>query len=663
MALKRIKDWIFRQVYCNPKFVGTAVFLTSLSLSLFLCLAGYQLKLSTERELVNDKLNEFENLLINALHDGISASKTLGFIAQNQRDVVQNFQNIGQQLLESNPLVDAIQLLDEGTIVAVYPMQGNEAVIGYDVLSDPKTKNEVEEAIRRREVYFSGPITLKQGGIAIVGRYPLFEGGRLTGLAAVIIKFENLLHAAKLHESEKSPFAIQFSKVNPNSNVLEEFLPENPDAVYTGHQSDAFIDLGNWKLSVQLKESTAVYGLIWKILLSLAGSALFGFLVWSFVRQPVLLEKKVAEQSQEILDANERFELAGKATSGVIWDWDLVSGQTYRSDHFFEMLGYDKEEATGNNDFWHSIIHPEERDRVKKQLDDTLSGDDQYWKQEFRVKRSDDSYAYIIDKGYIIRDKNGKAVRMIGAFQDISAQKTAELELLRLNGRLSNANEELQVFAALASHDLREPLRMISSFLSLLEKKYGATLDEKANQYISFAIDGAKRLTTLIHELLEYSKVGFEQSATERINTGELVSEVLNLTSNLIRECDAEVIVGELPDIQGVPTPIRLLFQNLIGNALKYRNPELRPRIKISGTESEKFWEFSVDDNGIGIEADYLEPIFGILKRLHPKEKYPGTGLGLATCRKIVTQHGGKIWAESTVGVGSRFLFTIKKNE
>ncbi|WP_169725030.1 PAS domain-containing protein [Algoriphagus terrigena] len=661
--MKRIKDWIFRQVYSNPKFVGSAVFLISLSLSLFLCLAGYQLKLSTERELVNDKLNEFENLLINALHDGISASKTLGFIAQNQRDVVQNFQSIGQQLLDSNPLVDAIQLLDEGTIVAVYPMQGNESVIGYDVLSDPKTKNEVEEAIRRREVYFSGPITLKQGGIAIVGRYPLFDGGRLTGLAAVIIKFEDLLQAAKLQESEKSPFAVQFSKLNPNSNVLEKFLSENPDEVYTGHRSSVLIDAGNWNLSVQLKKSTAVSGLIWKTLLSLVGSTLFAFLVWSFARQPVLLEKKVAEQSKEILDANERFELAVKATSGVIWDWDLLSNQTYRSEHFFEILGYDKDETTGNNDFWLSIIHPEERERAKKQLDDTLRGNDQYWNQEFRVKRKDNSYAYIIDQGYIIRDENGKAIRMIGSFQDISAQKTAELELLRVNERLSSANEELQVFAALASHDLREPLRMISSFLSLLEKKYGSTLDEKANQYISFAIDGAKRLTTLIHDLLEYSKVGFEQSAIEKINTGELVGEVLKLTSNLIRESDAAIIVVELPDIQGVPTPIRLLFQNLIGNALKYRHPELRPRIEISGRESEKFWEFSIEDNGIGIEADYLEPIFGVLKRLHPKEKYPGTGLGLATCRKIVTQHGGKIWAESTVGVGSKFLFTIKKHE
>ncbi|WP_332910811.1 sensor histidine kinase [Algoriphagus boritolerans] len=372
------------------------------------------------------------------------------------------------------------------------------------------------------------------------------------------------------------------------------------------------------------------------------------------------MRKKVEEQSKEILEANERFELATKATSDVIWDWDLTSNKVFRSAHFFKMFGYQMDERTKNHDFWKTIIHPEDAVKVSENLEKTLRSDAQFWEQEFRVKRADDTYAYIIDKGYIQRDDIGAPIRMIGATQDISKRKKAEIQVMEANQSLANANEELKVFAFLASHDLREPLRMISSFMSLLEKKYSKDLDAKANQYINFAIDGSKRLTTLINDLLEYSKVGFHPNSLEKINANELVKSVLELKSDLIRESNAKIIVDDLPAIMGIKTPIQILFQNLIGNSLKYRKTDTELIIKISGRVENDFLEFSVEDNGIGIEGEYLEFIFGILNRVHPKEKYPGTGMGLATCRKIVTQHGGKIWVESTLGAGSKFLFTLK---
>lgn len=241
-----------------------------------------------------------------------------------------------------------------------------------------------------------------------------------------------------------------------------------------------------------------------------------GYLAWILARQPALLRKKVEEQSKEILEANERFELATKATSDVIWDWDLTSNKVFRSAHFFKMFGYQMDERTKNHDFWKTIIHPEDAVKVSENLEKTLRSDAQFWEQEFRVKRADDTYAYIIDKGYIQRDDIGAPIRMIGATQDISKRKKAEIQVMEANQSLANANEELKVFAFLASHDLREPLRMISSFMSLLEKKYSKDLDAKANQYINFAIDGSKRLTTLINDLLEYSKVGFHPNSLEK---------------------------------------------------------------------------------------------------------------------------------------------------
>lgn len=658
--MENLKNWVKNRFSSSPRNTAWFVFFLSLSLTMYLSYTEYQLRLSIEREEVIFKLNELENRLYSALNNGVSAVKTLAFYAQNQENVVSNFESIGKEILASNPLVDVIQYLDSGTIVAVYPLIGNEVVIGYDVLADPRTNKEVIEAINRKDVFFSGPFHLKQGGLGIVGRYPLFGNGKLKGLAAIIIYVETIFEKGKLNDNSDGRFSVKLTKKNVNSGEIENYIPQSDGSNPSGYLASSLIDVGNWTLSVQLIKSTALSKGLYAIFLRFILSFALGYVAWIVARQPALLRKKVQEQSEEIIQANERFELATKATSDVIWDWNIANNNIYRSDHFFKLLGYEDSDQITNNDFFRTIIHPQDIEEVTKQLDQTLESPDLFWEKEFRVKKADNTYAYINDKGYIIRNSEGQAIRMIGATQDISKRKNVEIELLKANLSLENANKELNVFAFLASHDMREPLRMISSFMSLLEKKYGKDLDEKAHQYISFAIDGAKRLTSLINDLLEYSKVGFDLNTIEKIDTKSLLNEVIALKSDLIRESNAQIIVGELPDIIGIKTPIQILFQNLIGNALKYKNPDSAPIIKISGGVKNDLLEFSIEDNGIGIEAEYLDHIFGILNRLHPKENYPGTGMGLATCRKIVTQHGGEIWAESAIGVGSKFLFTLK---
>ncbi len=659
--MEKFKNWVLSVISSSPLATGWLAFMVALSITLFLSFVEYQLKLANERERVNSKLNELENQISLALNNGISATKTLAFIAQNENDLIKRFDEFAPQILQANPSVDIIQYLDSGTIVAVYPRPGNESVVGYNVMKDSTRNIELIEAIKRKDVFFSGPLQLRQGGFGIVGRYPIFQQDTLTGFAAVIILFEKLLNQAGLENSPESDFRIEMIKANPETGILENFIPSPNSTLATGYKASVLIPIGNWNLTVQLKKSTAFSSSILAICLRILASGILGFLAWSFARQPSLLRKKLKEQSDEIMLANERFEFATKATSDVIWDWDLQSDQVYRSSQLTKMLGYTEDQSIASSQFWKSIIHPDDAPKVNSDIIEALESESPYWEEEFRVRKSDGSYAYIIDKGYIIRDGKGKPMRMIGAIQDISKRKTAELELLNANESLKNANEELKVFASLASHDMREPLRMISSFMLLLQKKYEHLLDEKANQYISFAIDGSKRLTNLINDLLEYSKVGFDSSSIETIPIHAVIEEVLALKSDLIRESGATVLVEPLPDIKGIKTPIQIVFQNLIGNALKYRKEGVKPIIKISGRELKDFWEFSIEDNGIGIEAEYLEQIFGIFKRLHPKEKYSGTGMGLATCKKIVNQHGGNIWAESLPESGSKFLFTIKK--
>jgi PAS domain S-box-containing protein len=658
-TLENIKKWIKNQFSANPKTSGWLVFFLSLVLTMYLSFAEYQLRLSLEREEVFYKLNELENRFYAALNNGVSATKTLGFFAQNQETIIPDFDEIGKQILESNPSVDLIQYLDSGTIVAVYPLKGNESVIGYNVLEDSLNRPGVMEAIRRKDVYFSGPLNLRQGGIGIVGRFPLFENGKFKGLAGSVIYPDKIFGTDESIVGPDQKFFIKLTKTNRYPGDIASYIPLGQSTIASGYLASSKIEIGDWILSVQLLESSAFLDGLFAFTLRIILSTALGFAAWYLALQPAILQRKVEEQSKEIIQVNERFELATKATSEVIWDWNVTSDKIYRSDLFFNSLGYENLDKVNSSEFFRSIIHPQDLKEVTEDLEKTLQSERQFWEKEFRIRKADGNYTYINDRGYILRDNAGKAIRMIGATQDISKRKQTEIELLVANQSLATANEELKAFAFLASHDMREPLRMISSFMSLLEKKYKNELDDKAHQYIAFAIDGAKRLTNLINDLLEYSKVGFDIDNIEKINTRALIQEVIELKSDLIRESNAQLIIGDLPDIMGIKTPIQILFQNLIGNAIKYRKEDIDLIIKVSGKVEEDFLEFCIEDNGIGIETQYLDQIFGILKRLHPKEKYPGTGMGLATCRKIVTQHGGKIWAESQIGIGTKFFFKL----
>lgn len=255
-----------------------------------------------------------------------------------------------------------------------------------------------------------------------------------------------------------------------------------------------------------------------------------------------------------------------------------------------------------------------------------------------------------------IRDDTGKVVNYVSFFSDISSIKQTE-RLLR------QKNADLQQFAHVASHDLQEPLRMITSFLQLLKKRHETDLSKEAQEYISFAVDGALRMNRLIKDLLEFSRIDSRKEPYETVEIAAVVADSLKNLELAVSEANAVVSFPDnLPKLQGDAHLLCSLFQNLIGNAIKYRHAERPPRISISFQQEVDFYKFSVADNGIGIDPDYFERIFVIFQRLHAKEQYPGTGIGLALCRRIVERHGGLIWVESETGVGSVFHFTIAMN-
>jgi signal transduction histidine kinase len=227
---------------------------------------------------------------------------------------------------------------------------------------------------------------------------------------------------------------------------------------------------------------------------------------------------------------------------------------------------------------------------------------------------------------------------------------------------LQQKNNELEQFAYVASHDLKEPLRMVISFMGLLKEQYGPELDEKANTYIGYALDGGKRMQKMIADLLELSRTAHHNAVKEWVNLGVILVEVKQNIFQLIEESKAEIIIkADLPLLAVYRVDITRLLQNLLSNAIKFRKKETNPVIHFDTTEKEEGWLFSIQDNGIGIKKEKFEKIFEIFTRLHSQETYEGTGIGLAVCKKVVEHHGGKIWVESEEGNGSTFHFIIQK--
>jgi light-regulated signal transduction histidine kinase (bacteriophytochrome) len=256
--------------------------------------------------------------------------------------------------------------------------------------------------------------------------------------------------------------------------------------------------------------------------------------------------------------------------------------------------------------------------------------------------------------------ESADGILVTAAIRDITTRRTADAHLLQKVNELNRSNEELAQFAYIASHDLQEPLRMVASYTQLLSRRYKGKLDSDADDFIAFAVDGASRMQRLIQDLLTYSRVGTKGKELVDISSEEAFQRALINLQGAIEESGAQVTHDPLPAVLADEMQLTQLFQNLVGNAIKYQGSSV-PRIHISAArDAERKWLFSVRDNGIGIDAQYFERIFGMFQRLHKRDEFAGTGIGLAICKKIVERHGGIISVESMPGQGSTFRFALE---
>jgi signal transduction histidine kinase len=423
-------------------------------------------------------------------------------------------------------------------------------------------------------------------------------------------------------------------------------------------------------------------GKVWQVaavicILILGAGAGVGSIWWAEILR---FRRKLEVSADALHESDKRARFALDVVEMGDWDLDLIDHSAHRSLRHDQIFGYETLLPQWTFEIFMEHVVPEDRAIVEQSFQQAIESKGT-WNFECRIIRRDGEQRWILAAGQVRLDAAGNPRRMVGVVQDITRRKQYEMAILHDNEELEKrvrertaglvtankeiaaVNAELEQFAYVASHDLQEPLRMVVGYVQLLEKRLAGKLDGDTLEFMAFAVDGALRMQTLIQDILAYSRVSTKGQTLAPVDSAATLKDALVLLASRITETGAEVTAPQpLPRVMADRTQLVQLFQNLIGNALKFcKDPA--PRVRVEAAHEAGWWRFSVTDNGIGIEPEYRAQLFVIFKRLHTRREYPGTGIGLAICKRIVERHGGEIGIESAPGGGTVFWFTLPEEK
>lgn len=359
-------------------------------------------------------------------------------------------------------------------------------------------------------------------------------------------------------------------------------------------------------------------------------------------------ERKRAEAA--LVASEARFRQLADAMPQIVWTARSDGYLDYYNERWYEFTEFSRD--TFGDISWEPIVHAEDLQRARDTWYDAVRSGNPY-SVEYRFwDRHEHRWRWFMGRALPIRDPNGKIVKWFGSFTDIDEQKRVQEDLRR-------ANQDLEQFAFSASHDLQEPLRSVKIYSELLTRRYADRLNGESLQFLQYLRGGAIRMETLVRDLLTYTQATKFEKGPETADANEALETALSNLAGAVSQSGAQVTADPLPTVQVHGMHLQQLFQNLIGNAIKYRSTEHPPVVHVTAERRNGYWAFAVSDNGIGIDPEYKENIFGLFKRLHSSDEYSGTGIGLAICQRIVDRYHGRIWVESEPGRGSTFRFTL----
>jgi PAS domain S-box-containing protein len=361
-----------------------------------------------------------------------------------------------------------------------------------------------------------------------------------------------------------------------------------------------------------------------------------------------ITERKRAQAA--LLASEARFRQLADAMPHIVWTARPDGYVDYFNERWYEFTGFSRDSFGDVS--WLPIFHLDDAQSCRETWYGAV-GSGKTFNNEYRLwDKRQRRWRWFLGRALPVRDSHGEIVKWFGSFVDIDEQKRVEEELLR-------ANQDLEQFAFTASHDLQEPLRSVKIYSELLVDNFGGTLDSRALEFLNYVRTGATRMELLVRDLLTYTQISRFETPAEPADAGEALKAALANLEGAVLESGANITADPLPTLLVHSTQLQQLFQNLIGNAIKYRSPDRPPVVHITAERRNGMWSFAITDNGIGIDSAYKETIFGLFKRLHANNEYSGSGIGLAICHRIVDRYNGRIWVESELGRGSTFRFTL----
>ena len=373
---------------------------------------------------------------------------------------------------------------------------------------------------------------------------------------------------------------------------------------------------------------------------------------------------------KDALKNYERFLNVARATNDAVWDWDLATNYVWWNEGIRALFGYSMDELEADIAWRYQHIHPEDRDNVVHGIQGLFDSGKQFWSQEYRYLRVDSSYAYVFDRGYVIRNDRGAPVRMIGAMLDITERKRAERLLRDYNAeleqkvtertrRLETINKELESFSYSVSHDLRAPLRSIDGFSQALLEDYADKLDDEGKDYLQRVRASSQHMGELIDDMLNLSRVTRGEMRREPVDLTGMAQALAAELQQSAPDREVEFVIADGLTAQGDARLLRIVLDNLLGNAWKYSSKHPRARIEFGFAQNNGQSAYFVRDDGAGFDMAYADKLFGVFQRLHRQTEFSGTGVGLATVQRIMLRHGGQVWADAQVDRGATFYFTL----
>jgi PAS domain S-box-containing protein len=655
MSFKRNWTRFSKWFLTRPNTSGTFVFLLMLLLVSFLVKSRYNVVKENQQREMSNILNVVQHNFEQVLKNSYVTTLTLA-MSVNDDGVPENFDEIAPKLVDSNATIDAVQLVPNGVIKYVYPLKENEAALNYDILNTPKVRQEALKSIQTKLIYFAGPLELKQGGTAVVGRLPIFKNNTFWGFSAVIIRLETLIKHSGIQSIDTSKYYFQFSKVNPSTNK-EEFFFSNKEPFSNNYFQTVTIPDGDWKLYLIARErNTLLYQILTSVILGFLLSLICALWVASIMKKPAYLQRKVSEQSKKMQVQEAEFKIIfDQAPVGIAKINGTTGDFIAVNKEFCEIVGYPESEIIHFN--FQKITHPDDLetnvDCLNKLHDDTL--------KEFALEKR-----YLHQSGRIVWvnlmvskmwQSDGTVSSNVAIIEDITDRKRADEELKQSFELVSEQNKRLLNFSYIVSHNLRSHTSNIETIAHFLET---AQTKEERDEMIDLLKKVSQSLNETMANLNEVVNIRTNINISiERLNLKDYIENTLLILGHHIDKKEA-IVKNTVPatiEINFNTAYLESILYNLISNAIRYCHKDRKPEISISFDTTTQ--SLKIQDNGIGIDLKKNgEKLFGMYKTFNnnPDAK----GIGLFIVKNQIDAMGGTITIESEPNVGTSFTIFFK---